>query len=92
MKRRTRAVSYVVLPHGGYPDTASDYVECPTRADVEAQLVDYGWMENPAVTVFVVTKDETPAGVIHELTQSSDPYPDWVVEYGPRSGVRWVRA
>jgi hypothetical protein len=87
-----RARSYVVLPHGGYPDTASDYIECATRADVEAQLMDYGWMYNPAVTVFIVTKDETPADVIHELIQSSDPYPDWVVERGPRGGIRWERA
>lgn len=88
----SRAASYVVLPHGGYPDTAGDYVTCATRADVEAQLVDYGWLENPAVSVYRVMPGEDPAAVIADLASSLDPYPDYVVERGPRGGVRWTRA
>lgn len=89
----SRAIAYVVLPYGGYPDTAADYIECPTREAVEAELVDFGWMQNPAVSVYKVTKGETAAEVIAQLVESSgDPYPDWVVEYGPRGGIRWERA
>lgn len=84
--------SYVVLPHGGYPDTATDYVACPTRADVEGQLVDYGWMDNPGVFVYKVTRGETPESVIAALASDPDPYPDWVVERGPRGGIQWNRA
>jgi hypothetical protein len=90
--RAPRASSYIVLPHGGYPDTASDYVECPTRADVEAQLVDYGWLDNPGVMVYKVMPGQVPADVIAELAASADPYPDYVVERGPRGGVVWERA
>ena len=84
-----KAISYVVLPFGGYADTALDYVECATRADVEAQLVDYGWMNNPSVHVYKVTKGETAASVIAELVASRDPYPDYSVDRGPRGGVQW---
>lgn len=86
-----KAIGYVVLPHGGYPDTANDYVACATRADVEGQLVDYGWMDNPGVSVYKVTRGETAEGVIAELTESADPYPDWIVSRGPMGGVAWER-
>lgn len=89
---RKRAASYVVLPHRGYPDTASDYVACPTRADVAAQLVDYGWLDNPGVFVYAVMPGESPEGLITTLAADADPYPDWVVSRGPRGGVRWERA
>ena len=82
-----RATGYVVLPFGGYPDTATDYVVCATRADVSAWLVDYGWMDNPPISVYVVTKGETAQSVIEELAASSDPYPDYIVSRGPRGGV-----
>lgn len=85
-------VAYVVLPFGGYADTAADYVDCMTRADVEAQLVDYGWMNNPAVHVFIRLRSESFAGRVRELVESKDPYPDYVVERGPRGGVQWNRA
>lgn len=90
--RRPRAIGYVVLPHGGYPDTASDYVPCATRADVEAQLVDYGWMDNPGVYVYTVVAGRDAAGVIADLAGNPDPYPDYVVERGPRGGIQWNRA
>lgn len=90
--QRIRTIGYVVLPHGGYPDTAGDYVACPTRADVEAQLVDYGWMDNPGVFVYRVTTGETMEGTIQALVESGDPYPDWVVERGPRGGIQWNQA
>lgn len=90
--RKPRTTGYVVLPYGGYPDTESDYVECATRRGVEAQLVDYGWMDNPVVSVYRVVDGESPASVIRELAASHDPYPDWVVERGPRGGVQWNRA
>lgn len=88
-----RAIAYVVLPYGGYSDTAADYVACDTRADVEAQLVDYGWMDNPGVWVYKVTKGQSPAEVIAELAESADPYPDYVVTRR-RGGytARWERA
>lgn len=87
-----RAIAYVVLPHGGYPDTASDYIECPTRDDVAAELVDYGWMDNPGVFVYTVVKGQTASEVIATLAESADPYPDYVVSRGPRGGVKWERA
>lgn len=87
-----RAVSYVVLPYGGYPDTASDYLTRATRADVERELTDYGWMDNPAIHVFKVTAGMTPEDLITELVESRDPYPDYVVERGPRGGIVWNMA
>lgn len=84
-----RTVAWIVLPHGAYPDTASDYVACATRADVERELVDYGWLDNPGVFVYRVVKGETTEGRIAELASSPDPYPDFVVERGPRGGVQW---
>lgn len=91
-RRASRAIAYVVLPHGGYPDTASDYVACASRADVEAQLVDYGWMDNPGVFAYTVLSGQTPEGVIAELSSNPDPYPDYVVERGTRGGIQWNRA
>lgn len=85
----SRASSYVVLPHGGYPDTATDYETCATRADVEAKLEDFGWMNNPGITVYKVMPGETPVEVIADLSTSPDPYPDFVVERGPRGGTVW---
>lgn len=90
--RQPRATAYVVLPAGGYADTASDYVVCATRADVAAQLTDYGYLDNPGVHVFVVVKGETPENVMSELVNDVDPYPDYYVERGPRGGVQWNRA
>lgn len=84
-----RTVAWIVLPHGAYPDTASDYVACATRADVERELIDYGWLDNPGVFVYRVVKGETTEGRITELASSPDPYPDFVVERGPRGGVQW---
>lgn len=87
-----RATSYVVLPSGGYPDTRSDYVECATRADVEAQLVDLGYLDNPGLHVFAVVKGENPAELVIELAGSVDPYPDWIVEFSRGRHPRWTRA
>lgn len=91
MKKR-RTTGYVVLPHGGYPDTSADYVFCNTRAEVASELVDYGYMKNPGVFVYVVSAGESAESVIEQLSTSPDPYPDYVVEYGPRGGVQWNRA
>jgi hypothetical protein len=88
----SRAIGYVVLPHGGYPDTASDYLARATRAAVEAELVDYGWMNNPAISVYKVTAGQTAESVIAELSTNPDPYPDYVVERGPRGGTVWTIA
>jgi hypothetical protein len=85
----TKATGYVVLPYGGYPDTASDYVYCPTRATVEAKLVDFGWMANPAIHVYKITRGETAETVIAQLVASGDPYPDYSVEFGACGGVVW---
>lgn len=92
MPAPARTTGYVVLPFGGYPDTASDYVACATRADVHAQLVDYGWMDNPGVSVYRVVNGEDAAQVIESLASDPDPYPDWIVERGPRGGIQWNRA
>lgn len=86
-----RATSYVVLPSVGYPDTRSDYVECATRADVEAQLVDLGYLDNPGLFVYAVTKGESPGEVIDQLVESGDPYPDWIVEFSRGRHPRWTR-
>jgi len=86
------AAHYVVLPAGAYADTVSDYIACATRAEVAAQLVDYGYLSNPAVSVFTVPKGYTGEHVIASLAQNVDPYPDYIVERGPRGGVQWNRA
>lgn len=92
MFKYPRATAYVVLPSGGYPDTASDYVECATRAEVEAQLTDYGYLDNPGLFVYVVMKGQTPTQVIAELVGNPDPYPDWIVEFSRGRQPRWTRA
>lgn len=92
MFKRPRATAYVVLPIGGYPDTASDYVECATRAEVEAQLTDFGYLDNTGLWVYTVVKGQTPARVIAELVESGDPYPDWIVEFSRGRHPRWTRA
>jgi hypothetical protein len=85
-----RATAYVVRQHGGYPDDVSSYKVCATRAEVEAELVDLGYMDNPGVWVYKCTKaDKSPSEVIQQLANNPDPYPDWVVEFGPRGGVQW---
>lgn len=91
MFKHPRATAYVVLPFGGYPDTASDYVECATRAEVEAQLVDLGYLDNAGLWVYTVV-GQTPAEVIAELVASGDPYPDWIVEFSRGRNPRWTRA
>lgn len=90
-------MAYLVLAHNGYADTATDYVPAASKAEVEAQLPDFGWMQNPGVTVYVVPKGIAPAEYALELAGSVlvgtvDPYPDFVVERGPRGGIRWERA
>ena len=87
-----KAISYVVLPCGGYPDTAGDYIPCATRNDVAGELVDYGYHENPSVFVYKVTRGETPEKVISELSTDPDPYPDFVVSRGIRGGIIWDHA
>lgn len=86
-----RATSYIVLPSGGYPDTRSDYVKCATRGHVEAQLVDLGYIDNPGLWVYTVTKDENPDEYIDQLVESGDPYPDWIVEFSRGRNPRWTR-
>jgi hypothetical protein len=88
----SRAIGYVVLPFGGYPDVPGDYLAKATRADVEAELVDYGWMVNPSIYVYKVTAGETAESVITELSLNPDPYPDFLVERGPRGGTVWTIA
>ena len=88
----SRAIGYVVLPFGGYPDVPGDYLARATRADVEAELVHYGWMNNPAISVYKVTAGQTAASVIAELSTSLDPYPDFTVGRGPRGGTVWTIA
>lgn len=73
--------AYWVLPVGGYPDTRDDYLPADTKNDVRPG--DYGYLDNPAVSVF--SGDREP-------WNEDDPYPDYIVRFGPRSGIRWERA
>ena len=88
----SKAIGYAVLPAGGYPDTASDYIACATRDAVAAELVDYGYTDNPSIWVYKVTRGQTAAAVIAELSTNPDPYPDFVVSPGARGGVVWSNA
>jgi len=81
--RSNKAVKWWVLQANGYPDTFGDYSACEDRREVQEQLIDLGYLENPAVTVF--------SGARRPWTET-DPYPDWVVSRGPRGGVNWDRA
>lgn len=87
-----RAIGYYVIQYNGYKDTANEWTYCKTRYDVECQLVDYGWMDNPGVQVFKMVKGDTPELVIKALITADDPYPDYVVERGPRGGIQWNKA
>ena len=84
-----KAIGYVVLHSMDYSDIPENFVPCRTRADVEAQLVDLGYMRNPGVWAYKVTKGVTAQELITELVESHDPYPDFTVEYGPRGGYVW---
>lgn len=77
------APRYWVLQASGYSDTQRDYTPAASRAAVAAELVDLGYLDNPAVTVFVGER---------EPWAESDPYPDWQVSRGVRGGVNWERA
>ena len=74
---------YHVLQANGYPDTRADYVTVSGREAVAGGLIDLGYLDNPAVTVYDGTREPW-----NEL----DPYPDFVVSRGPRGGVNWERA
>ena len=87
-----KAIGYIVRHAMDYPDDRASYIPCKTRALVEDQLVDLGWMDNPGVFVYTYVAGGNAAAVIDELIESRDPYPDYVVERGPRGGVRWERA
>ncbi len=84
-----KATGYLVRHWNAYPDEALSYIPCATRAEVEDQLIDYGYMENPGVHVYKLTKGETASRTIADLIVDPDPYPDYVVERGPRGGVQW---
>lgn len=86
-----RAIGYLVLPFGAWHDNEADYVHCQRRDDVVAQLADMGWMANPAVPVWKLVEGEEPMRKARELSADVDPYPDWLVERGPRGGVVWSR-
>ncbi len=87
-----RAIGYIVRT-GAYGDSVTDYKYCATRELVEAELVDMGWMDNPALFVYKVTKGEDPAELIQSLAYDSvDPYPDWIVEFNGPHSPKWTRA
>ena len=88
----TKAIGYVICQSGGYPDDRNSYKPCATRALVEAELVDYGWLENPGLYVYKLAAGQSAESVIDQLIESRDPYPDYIVERGPRGGIRWERA
>lgn len=72
---------YWVLHAGSYPDTRSGYDFAKAKRDVVP--LDFGYLDNPVCHVFDGTR--TP-------WLESDPYPDFVVEFGPRGGIRWSPA
>lgn len=90
--RRPRPAGYLVVQAMDYKDDPSSFKFCATRAAVELELVDFGYLDNPGVQVFVLSEGDVPTDVITSLVVSSDPYPDFVVERGPRGGVQWNRA
>jgi len=89
---RHRAAGYLVVQAMDYKDDPASYTYCRTRADVAAQLIDFGYLENPAVQVFALNVGEDPHTSALVLSRILDPYPDWVVSRGPRGGVVWERA
>lgn len=72
-----------VLQANGYSDTQADYVTVSGKDAAEAELIDFGYLDNPAITVY--------AGEREPWTED-DPYPDFIVSRGPRGGIRWQRA
>lgn len=75
--------AYWVLQVRGYSDTAADYSPLGRKADITEHLIDLGYLDNPAVTVYDGSR---------EPWNEEDPYPDFVVSRGPRGGVVWERA
>lgn len=89
--KKSRATGYLVKQFTAYSDDPESYEYAKTRVEVESKLVDCGWLDNPGVMVYLLfgkynVRDEQIA-----LSQNDDPYPDYIVEYGPRSGIRWER-
>lgn len=81
------APRYWVRTHGGYPDDPSAYLPANSKREcAELGLVDLGYLENPCAFVYRVSRD-VPASLAPWL--EVDPYPDFVVEFGPRGGIRW---
>ncbi len=77
---------YWVRTHGGYPDTQSDYIAANSKREcAEVGLIDLGYLDNPGAFVYLNDGVNMP-------WESIDPYPDWVIERGPRGGVRWETA
>ena len=88
----SNTTGYLVVQAFAYMNDPESYTFCKTRREVEAQLVDFGYLDNPGVFVFKIVRGKRPEDVIEDLTLDTDPYPDYVVERGPRGGVRWEYA
>lgn len=75
---------YWVRAMGGYPNDPDAYMPANSKREcAEIGLVDFGYLDNPGAWVYV--GNTAPWA-------SDDPYPDWVIERGPRGGVRWEQA
>lgn len=74
---------YWVLQFNDYSNDSKSFTPCNNRSEVASELIDLGYLDNPAVTVFDGTR--TP-------WDEEDPYPDFIVSRGPRGGVNWERA
>ena len=84
--------TYLVVQAMDYKTDPESFKVCYNRHAVESELIDYGYMENPAVQVYNVPVGVDPHDYAYSLAGDVDPYPDWIVERGPRGGVKWERA
>lgn len=88
-KSKPQPERWVVHESGAYSNDPSSYKSVSTRAEVEAMLPDYGWMSNPGLYVYRVLPGTDVEKYILDLSSKPDPYPDFLVAFGPKSGIRW---
>jgi|GEM_PF-4618463 len=72
---------FYLLYSGCYPDQYGSYAWTKYKKDIEPLHPGLGM--DPAVHVFDGSRQPW-----NEL----DPYPDFVVEHGPRGGIKWARS
>ncbi len=83
--KRFTKTRYWIMVNGGYPDTYGDYMPATSLEHAkELARRDYGgyWEFGGA---FIYSGSRAP-------WTEQDPYPDYVLEQGPRGGIRLERA